>query len=133
MWRWVWGAVLAAALGGAACAADRPEGLWVSQSGNVVVQIGPCGPVLCGRVIRVMGNNAMTGPGPSASAPARVGLLVMSGFTPSGDGRWTGKIYNREDGRTYDCVITPSGHTMQVRAYVLFPVFGKSQTWTRAG
>jgi uncharacterized protein (DUF2147 family) len=57
----------------------------------------------------------------------------MSGFAPSGAGQWTGKLYNRKDGRTYDCVLTPAGRTMEVRAYVFFPIFGKSQVWTRIG
>ena len=133
MWKLAMGAVLAAALGGAACAADRPDGLWVSQSGNVEVQIGACGQALCGRVVRVMANHSMGGPGESAAPPAQVGQVLMSDFAPSGEGQWTGHLFNREDGRTYDCVITPAGRTMDVRAYVFLPIFGKSQTWTRVG
>ena len=127
------GLALAAAISGAAWGADRPEGFWVAQSGNVEVRIAPCGPALCGQVVRVMANNSMSTAGPSAAAPARVGLQLMSDFTPSGDGQWTGKIFNREDGRTYDCVITPAGRTMTVRPYIFFPLFGRPQTWTRAG
>jgi len=127
------GALLATAIGAAAWGADRPEGDWVTQSGNFQVRIAPCGAALCGAVVRVMANNSMSTAGPSTAAPARVGLRLMSDFTPSGDGQWTGKIFNREDGRTYDCVITPTRRTMTVRPYILLPLFGRPQTWTRAG
>jgi uncharacterized protein (DUF2147 family) len=133
MWKLAAGAVLAAVLFGTARAAERPEGFWVSQSGNVEVQIGACGQALCGRVVRVMANHSMGGPGGSAAPPAQVGQVLMSDFAPSGEGQWTGHLFNREDGRTYDCVLTPAGRTMEVRAYLFFPIFGKSQTWTRVG
>lgn len=126
------GLVLALAIGGGASAADRPEGRWISQTGNVEVQIAPCGRALCGAVVRVMANRSMEALAKPAAAPAKVGQKLMSGLVPSGDGRWTGTIFDRENGKTYDCVITPQGRTMTVRAYVLTPLFGKSQTWTRA-
>ena len=58
------GALLAAAIGGAAWGADRPDGVWVAQSGNVEVRIAPCGAALCGVVVRVMANNSMSTAGP---------------------------------------------------------------------
>jgi uncharacterized protein (DUF2147 family) len=126
------GLMLALTIAAAARAADRPEGRWISQSGNVEVEIAPCGGALCGTVVRVMANRSMDGPGASTAPPARVGLRIISGLTPSGDGRWTGTTFDRESGRTYDVVITPLGRTMIFRPYVLTPLFGKSQTWTRA-
>lgn len=122
-----------AALPGGALAADRPEGRWVSQTGNVEVQIAPCGGALCGVVVKVMGNRSMETGGMSAGPPPKVGLLLMHDLRPSGDGQWTGKLFNRDNGRTYDCVVTPHGQTLNVRAYVLLPLFGKDLVWTRAG
>jgi uncharacterized protein (DUF2147 family) len=126
-------AVLLAAGTATAQAPDRPEGRWISATGNVEVQIAPCGPALCGVVSRVMGNRSMQALTQSKAPPARVGLRIFTNLVPSGPGRWSGHAYNRENGRTYDCVIEPHGRTMTVRAYVVAPLFGKSQVWTRAG
>ena len=127
------GLALALAVAGAACAADRPEGRWVSQTGNVVVAMAACGPALCGAVVRVMGNVSMEAGGHMSSAPpARIGERLMTGFTPSGAGQWTGKLFNRENGHTYDCVITPHGRTMTLRPYIVLPWFGRDVVWTRA-
>ena len=52
---------------------------------------------------------------------------------PDGPGQWKGRIFDRESGKTYDCLLKPAGATMTVRAYVLLPLFGKTLTWTRAG
>jgi uncharacterized protein (DUF2147 family) len=130
----IWlGLAAALALATAAAAAERPEGRWVSQTGNVEVQIARCGPALCGVVVKVMANRSMEAAGAmSAAPPPKVGQLLMRDFKPSSDGQWTGKLFNRENGRTYDCVITPHGQTLSVRPYVLLPLFGKDLVWSRA-
>jgi uncharacterized protein (DUF2147 family) len=50
---------------------------------------------------------------------------------------WSGEIYNRENGKTYDCTMSvstaarPAGELV-LRAYVGIPLFGKTQHWQRA-
>jgi uncharacterized protein (DUF2147 family) len=113
--------------------APGPLGRWLSASGNVEVTIRPCGPALCGAVSRVFANNSMEHPGPAASPPARIGLRLLSDFRPDGDG-WTGRLYNRENGDTYDCHMTlEGGDRLVMHAYVLLPIFGKTQIWRRLG
>src|SRR5208283_2381066 len=73
------GLILAMAIGGAASAAERPDGRWISQSGNVEIQIAPCGSALCGTVVRVMANRSMESLAASKAPPARVGLRIISG------------------------------------------------------
>jgi uncharacterized protein (DUF2147 family) len=117
----------------ASAAAAGPLGRWLSASGNVEVTIQPCGPSLCGAVSRVFANNSMEHPGPASSPPARIGLQIMSDFRPDGDG-WTGKLFNRENGNSYDCHMTLHGpNGLAMRAYVLLPIFGKTQIWRRLG
>jgi uncharacterized protein (DUF2147 family) len=119
-----------------ACAARAtppaaPIGRWVSATGNVEVTIHPCGNALCGDVVRVLANNAMEGPGPAKVPPAQVGLQVMSDFRPDGDA-WKGRIYDRDNGRTYDCRISLQGpDALVVRPFIVLPVFGKTQIWRR--
>ena len=117
----------------ASAAASGPLGRWLSDSGNVEVTIHPCGAALCGAVSRVFANNSMEHPGPALSPPARIGLQLLSDFRPDGDG-WTGRLFNRENGNTYDCHMTLQGaDRLIMHAYVLLPIFGKTQTWRRLG
>jgi uncharacterized protein (DUF2147 family) len=110
-----------------------PLGRWITASGNVEVTVHPCGPALCGAVSRVFANNSMEHPGPASSPPATIGLQIMSDFRPDSDG-WTGKLFNRENGDTYDCHVTVQGpNSLVVHAYVLLPLFGKTQIWRRLG
>ena len=126
------GIVLAFVLGGGVSAADRLDGRWIAQSGNVEVQFAPCGPTICGAVVRVMANHSMESLAASKAPPARIGLRILSDLTPSGPGEWSGRLFDRENGHTYDCVVTPHGRTLTIRAFILLPIFGKTQTWTRA-
>ena len=110
-------------------------GRWLTESGNFEVEIAPCGDALCGTVTKVLGNRSMSN---SAEAPSAVdpnsllGLKLLTGFKPAGESRWLGQIYNREDGNTYQCVMTLlSPKQLKVRAYRVLPIFGKSQVWTR--
>jgi len=115
-----------------ACAAAGPEGRWITASGNLEVAIAPCGPALCGAVTRVLANRSMEALAKSPAPPARIGLRIITRLKPGGDGAWTGAIFDRENGKTYDCVVTPHGRTLTVRPYIWLPLFGKTQTWTRA-
>ena len=75
----------------------------------------------------------MEHPGPATSPPARIGLQLLSDFHRDGDG-WTGRIFNRENGNTYDCHMTLEGaDRLVMHAYVLLAIFGKTQIWRRLG
>jgi uncharacterized protein (DUF2147 family) len=127
-------AVLSLALMGATPALARPAplaGVWVTQSGNVAVRLIPCGAALCGDVVRVMANRSMADSRVALPAPPRVGLRILSDLRPAGDA-WRGHIFNRENGRTYDCLVRPTGDgRLEVRAFVLLPLFGQTQLWQR--
>jgi uncharacterized protein (DUF2147 family) len=130
-------ALLAAAALPATAAPNKvPGGIWVTESGNLEVELTPCGPALCGTVVTVLANRSMSGPGaelvPADARPA-LGLTLLSGFKPSGEGQWTGQIYNRENGKTYSARMTqPTADQLVIRAYVGLPLFGKTQVWRRS-
>ena len=130
-------ALLAAATLPAVSAPDTvPGGIWVTESGNLEVHLAPCGPALCGTVVKVLANRSMSGPGaelvPADARPA-LGMTLLSDFKPSGDGEWKGQIYNRENGKTYSALMThPAPDQLLIRGYVGLPVFGKTQVWRRA-
>jgi uncharacterized protein (DUF2147 family) len=123
-------AAVALAAAGSALASPAPlTGAWITQSGNVSIRFAPCGPALCGDVVRVMANRSMHDSRVSLPSPPRLGARIVSDLRPAGDA-WRGRIFNRENGRTYDCLVRPmGGGRLEVRAYVLLPLFGQTQVW----
>lgn len=122
-----------------------PLGRWITESGNLEVDIAPCtadsssatATTLCGKVVRVLANRSMGAPGTDmAAADARpaLGMTLLSGLRPTDGGReHQGEIYNRENAKTYRAKLTPAEpDQLLVRAYVGLPLFGKTQVWRRA-
>jgi uncharacterized protein (DUF2147 family) len=130
-------ALLVAAVWPAGAAPDTaPSGVWVTETGNLEVQLAPCGPAICGTVVKVLANRSMSGPGaemvPADARPA-LGMKLLTDFTPSGEGEWKGQIYNRENGKTYSALMThPAPDQLVIRGYVGLPLFGKTQVWRRS-
>lgn len=113
-------------------AESRVTGNFLAASGNVEVQIAPCGAVICGTITRVLANRSMTGSGESMGERNDVGLQILTGFAPAGDDTFQGHILNRETGKVYECIIRPGGPgELVVRPYVMVSWFGQTQLWHR--
>jgi uncharacterized protein (DUF2147 family) len=140
-------AALALCLGTAAQAAD-PRGRYLTASGNLEVQVADCGAALCGTVTRVIANHSMSRPGeamPAAGARDPMGLALLTGFVPTEHApaaaggapqpvQWRGEIYNRENGKTYSCLLSQDARgDLVVRPYVGLPLLGRTQVWQRLG
>ena len=135
---------LAAALGLAlltsAASAAPATGTWLSESGRTKVRITDCGGKLCGKVVWLKDATGADGKpktdrhneDESKRSRPLLGVPVVQGMAPSGDNKWSGKIYNADDGKTYDAHVTViSDNAMNVQGCVL-SVLCKSQKWTRA-
>jgi uncharacterized protein (DUF2147 family) len=110
------------------------SGRWITQSGNLEIEIGPCGDALCGTAIKVLANHSMSNPGVEmSSTPPALGLKILQDFLPDGENRWSGHLYDRENGKTYRCrmILLESG-ALEIRPYVGLPIFGQTQVWPRA-
>lgn len=123
-----------------ALAAD-PRGVWLTENNDAALTIADCGARLCGRIVWLESATDESGalrldennPDPTKRARRICGLVVMTGFEPSGPESWDGTVYNPQDGKTYAGTVTVlSDAALRVRAYVGLPLFGRSQTWTRA-
>jgi uncharacterized protein (DUF2147 family) len=120
-----------------ALAAPAPiTGRWVTQGGQAVVEVAPCGQALCGRIVRILkpgpGGQASDANNPDKSLRARPiqGLTILSSFTANDD-HWRGRIYDPQSGRTYRSELRSAGGTLKVKG--CFGPFCRTQTWTRAG
>jgi uncharacterized protein (DUF2147 family) len=115
------------------------EGDWLTPKGGGKVHIAPCGPKLCGTITWLKRSTDKAGqplkdtlnPDPALKARPVVGVRILSGMKPAGDGRWTGgSIYNPGDGKTYDSKMTldPTG-VLKVQGCVTIVCI--TQIWTR--
>jgi len=130
------GALLALTLlvPGAAMAAPAPvTGRWLTVDGKALVEIGACGPALCGRIARVLkprpGGPAVDANNPDKALRTRPiqGLTILSGFVGDGD-KWKGRIYDPESGRTYRSELRREGSTLKVKGCI--GPFCRTQDWT---
>ena len=109
-------------------------GVWLTQSGNLEVEIAACGQALCGTVVRAIANKAMSADAGSQAADSRPaqGLTILRDFTPANAREWKGHIYNRQNGETYDCLMSLAApDQLQLRIYKGDPQAGQTQVWTR--
>lgn len=129
-------ALLALLLAAPAQAATPIAGRWLTEEGNAVVTIAPCGPATCGRITRLI-KGPPSGPPVDRNNPDKAlrgrpleGLAVLTGFTDAGED-WRGRIYDPKSGRTYRSVVRrePDG-SLKVQGCVAF--FCRTQRWTRA-
>ncbi len=109
------------------------QGTWLTQSGNLEVEIAPCADAFCGTVVKVLTERAMSGPGVvlKDTRPA-LGMKLLTDFKSSDGKEWKGRIYNRENGETYDCILSMAiTGELKVHGYKGLRIFGKTQTWTK--
>ena len=121
--------VLFALLPTAANAMD-PIGTWSAGEGRIQVKIEPCGEVLCGKIVWV--SEAEAEEARRKGQPSIIGVELLSDLRPTPDrnDQWEGKVFNLQDGRTYNVFLRPKEKGMEVEGCLLF--FCRTQTWPRA-
>ena len=134
----VFAALLAAAV--AHAQALEPNGVWLTQAGDAKVRVSKCGGGICGVIVWLREpNDSATGkpatdsknPNPSLARRPMIGLPLFSGMEPAGPNRWSGQIYNADDGNMYASHISLSGpDALNVEGCVGALCGG--ETWTRA-
>jgi uncharacterized protein (DUF2147 family) len=86
-----------------------PKGVWLAQDG-ARVRVGPCGGALCATIATPKSAaDPETGrpwtdknnPDPALRNRPLVGVAVLSSLVPEGPGRWSGRLYNIDNGQSY--------------------------------
>ena len=132
-------------LGGTADAAkaiDRandPAGVWLTQSGDARIKVHRCGAALCGGVgwLKEPTDKATGKPqlddknaDPAQRTRPVMGISLFINMQPAGPNKWAGRIYNADDGKTYESSVTlVSSGTLNVRGCMGSLCAGED--WTR--
>ena len=137
-------AILTALFGAPAARAQgggEVSGIWLTQAGDARVRVSKCGGGICGVVVGLKQPiDPATGkpqiddknPNPALAKRPMIGLPLFSGMHPSGSGKWSGQIYNADDGSTYASNVAVTGtDTLRVEGCVGALCGG--ETWTRVG
>ena len=134
----VFAALLAA--GSARAQALEPSGVWLTQAGDAKVRVSKCGGGICGVIVWLREPiDSATGrpatdnknPNPALANRPMIGLPLFSGMQPSGPSRWSGQIYNADDGNMYASHISLEGEgSLRVEGCVGAICGG--ETWSRA-
>jgi Uncharacterized protein conserved in bacteria (DUF2147) len=100
-------------------AADAPLGDWQPEGKGNMVRIEACGAALCGYAID--------------AATHSKGETVLVNMKPKNDTQWTGTVYSRSSGNSYNGKMTlKTSDTLHVEACALGPFFCSGNDWTRA-
>ena len=129
--------------------APPPTGQWRVQDGTAAIRVVNCAGALWGVIAGTIGGASNTdtdknNPDPAlrnrpivglpilidtASQPPII-LPILIDMRPS-QGRWTGRVYNAENGKTYDANIgLVSGNVLHIEGCVLGFLCG-GENWTR--
>lgn len=132
-------AVLLAAPLARAQNAGEPTGIWMTQAGDARVKVSKCGDGICGVIAGLRdpidpatGKPAVDNknPNPSLATRPMIGLPLFSGMHSSGPNKWSGQIYDADDGKSYASSVSVAGpDTLRVEGCVGALCGG--ETWTR--
>jgi uncharacterized protein (DUF2147 family) len=120
--------------------AGDPTGVWQTQAGDARVKVSKCGGGICGVIVWLKDPiNAATGrpevddknPSPTLAKRPMIGLPLFTGMHPSGPNKWSGTIYNADDGNSYESHVSVVGaDALRVEGCV--GIICGGETWTRA-
>jgi uncharacterized protein (DUF2147 family) len=119
--------------------AQTPSGVWLTKDQDAHVRIADCAGAICGTIVwlkqpidKQTGMPALDQHNPDAAKRSRplLGIQVMYGMRPSAPGKWTGHLYNADDGKTYDGNLVVLGpDSVKVEGCLIGICLG--ETWQR--
>jgi len=137
----IWLAAIALAATPVGAQSPTPVGIWLHDNKRIEIEITPCGDKLSGKLVWLkspddtQGQPLVDAKNPVATLQTRplLGLTVLDSLHRTGECTWDGgNIYDPDDGAAYTASMSVlEDGALEVHAYLLVPVFGKSFIWTR--
>ncbi len=120
--------------------ADRILGLWLTAEGKARAEIYRSGDTYAGKLVWIrdslkQGKPVLDDKNPDVKSRTRpvLNLEFLYGFEYDGDDTWvSGRVYDPESGEEYRGKLELADDaTLKLRGYVLIPLLGRTETWTR--
>ena len=109
--------------------------------GDAHIQVSRCGAGICGRIVWLRDpidpktNKPQVddkNPNPALQQRPIIGLSILTGMRLSGPSKWSGQIYNADDGNTYTAHVTAQNDgTLEVQGCVAGGMICGGETWTK--
>jgi uncharacterized protein (DUF2147 family) len=121
-------------------AGGEVTGIWLTQAGDAKVRVSKCGGGICGVIVWLKDPiDPATGkpqvddknPNPALAKRPIIGLSLFQGMRPSGPNKWSGRIYNADDGKSYTSNISVSGPAA-LRVEGCVGALCGGETWSRS-
>jgi uncharacterized protein (DUF2147 family) len=122
--------------------ANDPTGIWLTQAGDAKIRVNHCGRGLCATIVwlkvpldprtgkpQIDDKNA----NPSLANRPIIGINIFSKMKSVANNKWSGTIYNADDGKSYSSDVIAAGpRKLDVRGCVMAILCG-GETWTKIG
>jgi uncharacterized protein (DUF2147 family) len=134
-------AARSASMAKAANGSEMLAGTWLTADGSTKVRFEPCEGKICGRIVWLRepidpstGRAWRDDKNDSRELQQRllIGVSIISNLNASGEGRWSGALYNPLDGRTYDGTLRQLDDSKIELSGCVFKVLCKHEVWTRS-
>ncbi|MDP9040038.1 MAG: DUF2147 domain-containing protein [Acidobacteriota bacterium] len=132
------GLLTPALLLGRAAAPQEPSGVlgyWQEPEGSVI-RIHPCGSAVCATLVVLSRASPVRldshNPDRALQHRPLCGLQIGQGFHLASPGKAEGgTLYDPKSGKTYRGAMTSQGDQLDLRGYIGFSVFGRTERWSR--
>jgi uncharacterized protein (DUF2147 family) len=125
----------------AANASDEVTGLWLTDERDGIVEIRPCGGLLCGRIQTILKTYGQKPPlrdvlneDPKLRSRPICDLPILGKLQRLSANTWgNGWVYDPKRGKTFDVDLTlAQPNVLSVRGYLGVRMLGQTVVWTRA-
>ena len=115
-------------------------GFWFTKDNQSIVEIYKKGSEFLGKIIWLDEPNDKSGKPMTDSKNSDnkkknnplLFLTILKGFALSNESTLeNGTVYDPKNGKTYSSIIKLKNGGLEVRGYIGFSLFGRSETWTR--
>jgi uncharacterized protein (DUF2147 family) len=117
-----------------------PTGVWLTEAGDAKIHVSRCGSGLCGTIVWLKAPiDPATGrpqiddknSDPALARRPIIGINIFKGMKSVTERKWSGRIYNADNGKTYASDVTLAGaRKLEVRGCVMAVLCG-GETWTK--
>jgi uncharacterized protein (DUF2147 family) len=127
-------ATLLAVASPARAADASPVGDWLVKDGYANIRMDICNGKLWGIVAweQKPGGLDAENPDPAKKTRPILGMPILMGLAPSAPGKWSGEIYNSQNGKMYSANVSlPDENTLDLEGCLFTNFMCLTQKWTR--